>query len=136
MTARMLVALRTTEDPTVMCMARTVATVFGTMYVLLGISGFVLESPIFGLFDVHGLLNLVHVVLGAALLYGATSAELAIAMSRRVGILLFLVGLLGFVSADAFGFMPIGGNDIWLHLSTGAVLVANGIFETADAEAA
>jgi hypothetical protein len=119
-----------------MGMARVVAAIFAAIYLALGLTGFVVESPLLGFFEVNGLHNLIHVVLGAALLYGATSTELAIVMSRRVGILLFLVGLLGFVSADAFGFMPIGGNDIWLHLSTGAVLVANGIFETADAEAA
>jgi hypothetical protein len=117
-------------------MARTVVVIFGAIYLALGFIGFVFQSPVLGLFEVNGLHNLVHVVVGAALLYGATAAELAIVMSRRVGILLFLVGLLGFVSADGFGFMPIGGNDIWLHLSTGAVLVANGIFETADVEAA
>lgn len=119
-----------------MGMARVVAAIFAAIYLALGLIGFVVASPILGLFEVNGLHNLVHVVIGAALLYGATSTELAIVTSRRVGILLFLVGLLGFVSADAFGFMPIGGNDIWLHLSTGAVLVANGIFETADREAA
>lgn len=118
-----------------MGMARAVAAIFGAIYLALGLIGLV-QSPVLGLFEVNGLHNLVHVVIGAALLYGATSAVLAIVMSRRVGILLFLIGLLGFVSADAFGFMPIGGNDIWLHLSTGAVLVANGIFETADVEAA
>lgn len=119
-----------------MGMARAVAAILGAIYLALGLIGFFVDSPVLGLFEVNGLHNLVHVVLGAALLSGATSSELAIVMSRRVGILLFIIGLLGFVSADAFGFMPIGGNDIWLHLSTGAVLVANGIFETADPEAA
>jgi len=119
-----------------MGMARAVAAIFGAIYLALGLIGFIVDSPLLGLFEVNGLHNLVHVVIGAALLYGATSTELAIVMSRRVGMLLFIIGLLGFVSADAFGFMPIGGNDIWLHLSTGAVLVANGIFETADTEAA
>ena len=28
--------------------------------------------------------------------------------------------------------MPLGGNDIWLHLSSGAILFATGIFEVAD----
>ena len=115
-----------------MGMARTVAAVFGTIYVLLGIIGFVLESPLFGLFDVNGLLNLVHIVLGAVLLYGATSTLSAIQTTRRVGAILFVLGLLGFVSADGWGFMPLGGNDIWLHLSSGAILFATGIFEVAD----
>jgi hypothetical protein len=115
-----------------MGMARTVAAVFGSIYVLLGMIGFVLESPLFGLFDVNGLLNLVHIVLGAVLLYGATSTLSAIQNTRRIGAILFVLGLLGFVSADGWGFMPLGANDIWLHLSSGAILLATGIFEVAD----
>lgn len=118
-----------------MGMARAVAAIIGAIYLALGLIGFAVDSPLLGLFEVNGLHNLVHVVIGAALLYGATSTELAIVITRRVGIVVFVLGLLGFVSADGFGFMPIGGNDIWLHLSTGAVLIANGVIETADPEA-
>lgn len=125
-------ALDTTEGCTHMGMARAVAAIFGAIYLLLGVVGFILESPLLGLFDVNGLHNLVHIVLGAALAYGATSTPTAIQTARWVGAILFVLGLLGFVSADGFGFMPLGGNDIWLHLSSGAILFATGVFEIAD----
>ena len=116
--------------------ARAVAAVLGAVYVLLGVIGFAFGTPLFGLFEVNDFGNLVHVAIGLALGYGVTSTATAIRITRRVGAILVLLGLLGFVSADGFGFMPLGGNDIWLHLSTGAVLLANGIFETDDAPAA
>ena len=115
-----------------MGMARTVSAVLGAVYALLGVVGFIVDGPVLGLFDVNELLNLIHVIVGGVLLYGATSTSTAIGVSRRVGIALILLGLLGFVAADGFGVMPLGGNDIWLHLATGAVLLANGIFETDD----
>jgi hypothetical protein len=115
-----------------MGMARTVAAALGALYVLLGIVGFVVGGPLLGLFDVNEILNLVHVIVGGVLLYSATATSTAIGVSRRVGLSLLVLGLLGFVAADGFGLMPLGGNDIWLHLSTGAILVANGVFETDD----
>ena len=118
-----------------MGMARTVSAVLGAVYVLLGVAGFVVDGPLLGLFDVNELSSLVHVVIGGFLLYGATSTGTAILVSRRAGIGLIVLGLIGFVAADGLGIMPLGGNDIWLHLSTGAVLLANAIFETDDAPA-
>jgi len=115
-----------------MGMARTVSAVLGVVYVALGIVGFVADGPVLGLFDVNELLNLVHVVVGGVLLYGATATSAAIGVSRPAGLALIVLGLLGFVAADGFGIMPLGGNDIWLHLSTGAILLANGVFETDD----
>lgn len=116
-----------------MGMARTVAAVFGAIYVVAGLAGFVLASPIFGLFDVNPLHNIVHIVIGAVLLYGAATTAAAIITTRGVGAVLVVLGLLGFVAADGFGLVPLGGNDIWLHLVTGAILLAVGFMgETAD----
>jgi hypothetical protein len=109
-----------------MGMARTVAVVFGAIYLLVGLVGFALDSPLFGLFEVNALHNIVHILIGAILLYGSMSYAAAIQTTRGVGALLVVLGLLGFVSADGFGLVPLGGNDIWLHLATGAILLAAG----------
>jgi Domain of unknown function (DUF4383) len=119
-----------------MGMARTVTAVLGAAYLVLGVVGYLVDGPVLGLFEVNELLNLVHVVIGATLAYGATATPTALRISRRVGLILIALGLLGFVAADGFGIMPLGGNDIWLHLSTGATLLANAIFETDDVPAA
>jgi hypothetical protein len=116
--------------------ARTVAAVFGVVYLLVGVIGFVMQSPLFGLFPVNALHNVVHIVLGAILLYGATSTSAALMATRVVGAVLVVVGLLGFVSADGFGLLPLGGNDIWLHLASGAILLAVGFMTAPEPSAA
>jgi hypothetical protein len=107
-------------------MARTVAAVFGVIYALAGIVGFFLTSPLFGLFEVNALHNIVHIILGAILLYGSMATATAVQANRGVGAVLVLLGLLGFVSADGFGLVPLGGNDIWLHLVSGVILLVGG----------
>lgn len=118
-----------------MGMARTVAVVFGAIYVLAGLAGFVLDTPLFGLFEVSAAHNIAHIVLGAILLYGYTSTSAAIMATRGVGAVLVVLGILGFV--DPFTeFLPLGGNDIWLHLVTGAILLATGFMGGAETSAA
>jgi Domain of unknown function (DUF4383) len=119
-----------------MGMARMVAAVFGAIYLLVGIVGFVLESPLLGLFEVNALHNIVHVAIGAILLYASTSAPMAVLATRGVGALLAILGVAGFFAPDGFGLVPLGGNDIWLHLATGAILiVAGSMGETESATA-
>jgi hypothetical protein len=120
-----------------MSLTRMVALVFGAVYVLVGILGFLgdpivsaathenMESAsgdLLGLFPINILHNIVHLAIGAFLLWGATEHDRAVLAARTVGAVYLVVGLLGFVAPDTFGLMPIGGNDIWLHLATAAVL--------------
>jgi hypothetical protein len=122
-----------------MGMARTVAVVFGAIYVIAGLAGFVIaqDDMIFGLFEVNALHNIVHILLGAILLYGATSTSAAIMTLRGVGAVLLVLGILGIPIPDGFDIVPLGGNDIWLHLVTGAILLAAGFMsESAEPRAA
>ena len=119
-----------------MGMARTVAVVFGAIYLIAGLAGFVLESPLFGLFAVNTLHNIVHIVIGAILLYGSMSTVAAIQTTRGIGALLVVLGILGFVEPFP-DLVPLGGSDIFLHLATGAILVATGFMSvTADVQTA
>lgn len=116
---------------------RLIATVFGAVYVLVGLAGFVpalvtgsappdmpsADGNLLGIFPINMVHNLVHIVIGAALLYGATQTPRAIAVSRIVGIVYLVVALAGVVLPDFFGLMPIGGADIFLHLVTAAILL-------------
>jgi hypothetical protein len=108
-----------------MGLVRTVAVVFGAVYVLAGIVGFVLETPLFGLFEVSLAHNVAHILLGAILLYGATSTPAAQMTTRAVGALLVVLGILGFFEPFP-DLVPLGGNDIWLHLASGVILLAAG----------
>lgn len=122
-----------------MGLARTVAAVFGAVYLLVGVLGFILlpggEGDVLGLFPVNVLLNIVHLLLGAILLYGSMSFAAAVQTTRGVGAVLIILGILGFIVPDGFGLVPLGGNDIWLHLATGAILLAVGFMATDDATA-
>jgi hypothetical protein len=120
-----------------MGLARTVVLVLGAVYVLIGVLGFVpqlvtgetpadmpsAEGNLLGIFPVNWLHNVVHLLIGAALLWGATATANAIQVARGVGILYIAVGLLGLVAPDLFGLMPIGGPDIILHVLTGGILL-------------
>lgn len=103
---------------------RTVAAVLGVVYLAAGVAGFVTASPLFGLFEVNVLHNVVHLVFGAALLYGVMNTAMATNINRTVGIILVVLGILGFVIPDGLGLVPLGGYDIWLHLASGIVLLA------------
>lgn len=67
--------------------------------------------------------NVVHLVIGAALLYGATGRDAAIGVLKVIGAVYLLVGVLGIISTNGFGLLPLGGADIFLHLGTGAIFL-------------
>lgn len=131
-----------------MGMARTVAAVFGAVYVLIGILGFIpplvtgsapagMESAsgnLLGIFPINAVHNVVHLVIGAALLYGATATATAIMVMKVVGATYILVGVLGFIAPDGFGLLPLGGADILLHLATGAILLGVAFMSPADVD--
>ena len=102
---------------------RTVAAIFGVVYLVAGIAGFILDSPLFGLFPVNALHNIVHVVLGAILIWGMMNTASAILANRWVGVLLIVLGVVGiFAGTSLDNLVPLGGNDVWLHLASGVVL--------------
>lgn len=117
-----------------MGLARMVAAIFGVAYFALGVIGFVMASPLFGHFHVSLLHNIAHIVIGAVLVYGATTTAAAIQTTRLMGAVLVVLGVLGFLDPLPEA-LPLGGSDIWLHLVSGAVLLAVGFMTTADAEA-
>ena len=130
-----------------MSLTRMVTLAFGAVYVLVGVLGFLgdpivaeaahenMESAsgdLLGLFPINALHNLVHLAIGAFLLWGATEHDRAVLAARVVGGVYLVVGLLGFVAPDTFGLMPIGGNDIWLHLGSAAVLLGVSYLDNED----
>lgn len=126
---------------------RAVVGVLGAVYVVVGILGF-LGDPIvapgshadmpsasgdlLGIFPINAIHNVVHLLIGGILLYGATEVGRAVMVARGVAITYAVVGLLGFVAPDTFGLMPIGGNDIWLHLATAIALYGVTLLEDRD----
>lgn len=107
------------------------ALVFGAVYVLIGLLGFV-NDPILDIFDVNVLHNVVHLAIGGALVFGSRDHATAKTVSLVVGAAYLLVALLGFVAKDFMeDLLKINTADNFLHLASGALGV---YFGTAGAE--
>jgi hypothetical protein len=121
-------------------MIKTFALIFGIIYVIAGISGFVPAlnphhadmPPIavdsfygraLGLFPVNILHNLVHLAIGAWGIIGSRSVSGARLFARGLAILYGLLAILGLIPATntMFGLVPIYGNDVWLHAGTALI---------------
>jgi hypothetical protein len=121
---------------------RTFALIYGLVFTLVGIAGFVpaLVSPhdsvehslaieqgagdLFGLFPVNVLHNLVHLAFGVWGLAVYRSTAAAVGYARTVAIVYALFTVMGFIPGldTVFGLVPLHGNDVWLHalLAAGA----------------
>lgn len=109
-------------------MSKTLAMIFGVVFVLVGLLGFV-NMPILGLFEVNVLHNLVHIILGIILIAGSRSMnpKAAVSSMKTVGIIYLIVAVLGFVlvpvSGKLLGLVQMNAADNWLHLVLGVVLL-------------
>lgn len=126
------------------------AQVFGWGFVAVAVVGFLasggsMDSDMetapraLGLFPVNLLHNLVHLAFGIWGILAARAWDSARAYCRISGVAYLGLVLLAFIAPDTFGLMPIGGNDIWLHLLLGAGLAYFGFTArraVADARAA
>jgi len=116
-------------------MAKTIALIFGIIYTLVGVVGFLsplggtfgmVPVPLLGLFYINLVHNIVHLAIGIPGLLMAGNEESAARYLRVFGIILVLVAILGFIrsiEASIHGFLPIGGQDVWLHLGSGLIML-------------
>jgi zinc transporter ZupT len=115
-------------------MAKTLAYVFGAVFIVVGLLGFV-SNPIVGangFFMADTVHNIVHILLGAVLLFGAKSAPMTL---KVVAVIYLLVAILGFVmgSGKLLGLVMVNGADNWLHLVLAIALFAGSMVgETSD----
>jgi hypothetical protein len=129
-----------------LAMTRTFALVFGTIFLVVGILGFVpaLVTPahdaglsvhaahgyLFGLFPVNAMHNLVHIVIGIWGILGSRSLGGALVFSRGVAVIYGVLTVLGLFPATntLFGLAPIHGHDVWLHAASALVAAYFGFF--------
>lgn len=127
---------------------RAVAYAFGAVFLLVGIWGFLLvtdfvetntEEKILGIFEVNGLHNVIHLGVGAALLWAAWAGfRMARTMNLAVGGTYLVVGLIGLLiagDANDANILSLNLADNLLHLGTAAVLLGVAFMETTEVEA-
>jgi hypothetical protein len=123
-------------------MIRLVARVLGVVVALLAIAGFFVEGEhLFGLMNVDIVLDVLRVVIAAALLI-VGFANVSLAATRAVvgvvGGMYVLMGLLAFADRTLFGMLPTGftGFDIGFHLVVGLAALVLAVMPALNREGA
>lgn len=118
---------------------RIVATVFGAVYLLVGLLGFAVTGGVgflateggllLGIFAVNPLHNIAHLLIGAALLVaGLANVRAAKTVNTVVGAAYLLLGVAGFfLVGTAANILALNVPDHFLHLGSAVVLLAIGV---------
>ncbi len=118
---------------------RLLATIFGAVYLVIGIAGFFVTAGrplvgssgglLLGVFEVNVLHNAAHLLIGAALLMaGLSSVRAARTVTTVVGAAYLVLGLIGlFVIGSPFNILALNGADNVLHFATAVALLAVGL---------
>ena len=127
-----------------MSLAQRFAQIFGVVYLLVGILGFippllaagnipgplvinVLVGNLLGIFSVNVLHSVAHLGIGAAGLASYRSPAGARSYAIGIGVLYLLLFVIGLILPNLFGLLPLNGADNVLHLLSGAVALAIGL---------
>ena len=116
---------------------RLLATVFGAVYLLVGLAGFAVtgfsnfagtEGDTLIVFDVNPLHNIVHLAIGVLLLAASRAVTSAKAANTTVGAVYLLVGIVGLflVGTDA-NIIALNGADNVLHFASAILLLGVGL---------
>ena len=118
---------------------RLVGTIFGAVYIVVGLLGFAYTGGVsflateggllLGIFMVNPLHNVAHLLIGAALLIGGlTSARAAKTVNIIVGAAYLLLGVVGFfLVGTALNVLALNTFDHFLHLGSALVLLGVGL---------
>ena len=109
----------------------TVALVFGAVYTLVGLAGFLVSETFAGTddntllgFEVNHLHNIVHLLIGLALIGASRRTETARRLNLLIGGTYLVLGVIGwFIQDTAVNIVALNEADHLLHLASGAVLV-------------
>ncbi len=110
----------------------TVAAVFGAVYALVGLAGFFVsetfaatdDDTLLG-FEVNHLHNIVHLLIGLALLGASRRTETARRLNLLIGGTYVVLGIIGwFIQDTEVNVIALNEPDHLLHLASGALLVA------------
>ena len=122
-------------------MSKTLAIVFGIIFVLVGLLGFV-SNPLVGasaLFATNTLHDLVHLVIGLILLGVAFWSPMQSPLWLKIiGWVYLVIAILGFLlvsgTGDLLGLVTINAADDWLHIVLAVILLVVG-YQYSDSSA-
>ena len=137
--------MSTASGTTEKTLNQKVGLAFGVVYILVGLLGFLLAGGaefigeegelLLGIFEVNGLHNIVHLLIGVALAGAAMSGAAASrSANMTVGVVYLLLGIVGwFINDTALDIVALNAADHVLHLLSGILLiaVARGMGDTA-----
>ena len=123
--------------------AQWAALVFGIVFVIVALLGFVnggmtMESDparapkLVGMFPVNLLHNLVHLAFGIWGIAAARTHAGARSYCIGAGAIYAVLAVVGWLSPNGFGLVPLGGNDIGLHAVLAIALLAVGLTSKKD----
>jgi hypothetical protein len=114
--------------------AQTGALIIGIGFLLVGIAGMFVPNgmsmdasmdtsgKLLDLFAVNMLHNAIHIAFGAWGIVASRSHDGSRNFGRIGAVIYGLLVVLAFIDPTTFGLVPIGGNNIWLHLVLAAAL--------------
>jgi len=118
---------------------RLLGTIFGAVYILVGLLGFTVTNGVgffateggllLGLFEVNVFHNVAHIIIGAALfLAGISNRAAARTINSVVGFAYLVLGFAGLLLVgSAFNILALNAADNVLHFASAAVLLAVGL---------
>ncbi len=110
-----------------------VALAFGAVYTLVGIAGFFVsetfadqtDNNLLGLFQVNHLHNIVHLLIGVALIAASRRLDTARGANLAIGATYLVLGVIGwFIQDTEVNVIALNEADHVLHLLSGALLLA------------
>ena len=119
---------------------QTLALAFGVVYTLVGIAGFFVSETfagtgqeengqLLGLFQVNHLHNIVHLLIGVALIAASKRLDTARGANLAIGVTYLALGVLGpLITGTDLNIVALNGADHVLHLLSGALLTAVALF--------
>ncbi|MEV8359982.1 DUF4383 domain-containing protein [Microbacterium sp. NPDC076895] len=118
---------------------RLIGVIFGAVYVVVGLLGFIVTSGVgfiatsggmlLGIFEVNPLHNVAHILIGGALLVaGLAGVRPAKAVNTTVGAAYLLLGIAGFfLVGTAANVLALNSADHILHLASALLLIGVGV---------
>jgi hypothetical protein len=118
---------------------RLLATIFGAVYLLIGVLGFTATAGVgfvstqggllLGIFEVNPLHNVAHLIIGAALLIaGISNVRASKTVNIVIGAAYLVLGIVGlFIVNTMFNILALNSADHVLHFASAVLLLAVGL---------